>query len=125
MKRAATPLSAQAVSGAEVVKVEATDPREIAMSMLPDYGWDQGQFSCLDSLWLKGEQLEPVGVQRVLRCIRDPAVAAWLEDGLGRFGLPHQPRYADRVGPGLHPRLVRFALRRLVALPVQQLVLNF
>ena len=27
--------------------VEATDPRDIAMSMLDDYGWSSDQFSCL------------------------------------------------------------------------------
>lgn len=58
-KKAASPLSAQAVSGAEVVKVEATDPREIAMSMLADYGWDQGQFACLDPLWVKESNWNP------------------------------------------------------------------
>lgn len=29
------------------------DPRSIARSMLASYGWGQGQFSCLDSLWTK------------------------------------------------------------------------
>jgi hypothetical protein len=26
-------------------------PREIAAAMLPDWGWDASQFSCLDALW--------------------------------------------------------------------------
>lgn len=28
------------------------NPREIAMRMLPDYGWDASTFSCLDELWV-------------------------------------------------------------------------
>jgi hypothetical protein len=28
------------------------NPREIAMRMLPDYGWDASSFSCLDELWV-------------------------------------------------------------------------
>lgn len=27
------------------------DPREIAMMMLDDFGWDESQFGCLDELW--------------------------------------------------------------------------
>ncbi len=33
--------------------VYSGDPRSIARSMLASYGWGQGQFSCLDSLWTK------------------------------------------------------------------------
>jgi hypothetical protein len=29
----------------------AGSPQQIAMSMLADFGWDSGQFSCLDSIW--------------------------------------------------------------------------
>jgi hypothetical protein len=28
------------------------DPRQIAAAMLPAYGWDSSQFSCLDALWV-------------------------------------------------------------------------
>lgn len=28
-----------------------SDPKSVARVMLPDYGWDDGQFSCLDNLW--------------------------------------------------------------------------
>jgi Transglycosylase SLT domain len=31
--------------------VPAASPREIAAAMLPDWGWDASQFSCLDALW--------------------------------------------------------------------------
>ena len=27
-------------------------PREIALSMLPEYGWDSVQYGCLDQLWI-------------------------------------------------------------------------
>jgi hypothetical protein len=46
------PVSKQDVSGTVSETVEATDPRDIAMSMLADYGWSSDQFSCLDSLWV-------------------------------------------------------------------------
>jgi hypothetical protein len=42
----------QEVSGSATETVEPTDPRDIAMSMLDDYGWSSDQFSCLDSLWV-------------------------------------------------------------------------
>jgi hypothetical protein len=28
-----------------------SDPQDIAMAMLPQYGWDSSQFGCLDDLW--------------------------------------------------------------------------
>ena len=46
------PVTKQDVSGTVSETVEATDPRDIAMSMLGDYGWSSDQFSCLDSLWV-------------------------------------------------------------------------
>jgi hypothetical protein len=39
--------------GAPKAKPPTPDnPREIAMQMLPDYGWDASTFSCLDELWV-------------------------------------------------------------------------
>jgi hypothetical protein len=46
------PVTRQDVSGSATETVEATNPRDIAMSMLDDYGWSSDQFSCLDSLWV-------------------------------------------------------------------------
>jgi hypothetical protein len=46
------PVSKQDVSGAVSETVEATNPRDIAMGMLGDYGWSSSEFSCLDSLWV-------------------------------------------------------------------------
>ena len=37
---------------AERKKLEGT-PKEVAMNLLPDHGWSQSQFSCLDKLWTK------------------------------------------------------------------------
>jgi len=37
---------------ASAEKVMPTDPREIAHSMLPEYGWDAGEYDCLDELWI-------------------------------------------------------------------------
>jgi hypothetical protein len=50
-KTAAMPAKRQEVAGAVTETVAATDPRDIAMSMLADYGWSSSQFSCLDSLY--------------------------------------------------------------------------
>ncbi len=46
------PVTKQDVAGTVTETVEATDPRDIAMSMLGDYGWSSDQFSCLDDLWV-------------------------------------------------------------------------
>ena len=39
--------------------VDLGDPRDIAQSMLADYGWSQVEFSCLDSLWVKESGWDP------------------------------------------------------------------
>jgi hypothetical protein len=46
------PVNRQALSRGISETVQATDPRDIAMSMLGDHGWSSSEFSCLDSLWL-------------------------------------------------------------------------
>ena len=46
------PVTRQDVAGSATETVEATDPRDIAMAMLGDYGWSSSEFSCLDSLWV-------------------------------------------------------------------------
>lgn len=53
------PVTKQDVSGAVSETVEATDPRDIAMGMLGDFGWSSDQFSCLDSLWLSESNWNP------------------------------------------------------------------
>ena len=58
----------------------SADPRSVARAMLGDFGWGEGQFGCLDSLWMKESGWSYVGQQRLLRCLRHPAVAAGLED---------------------------------------------
>ena len=37
---------------AERKKLEGT-PKEVAMNLLPDHGWSESQFSCLEKLWNK------------------------------------------------------------------------
>ncbi|MEV5966666.1 hypothetical protein AB0L70_33165 [Kribbella sp. NPDC051952] len=37
---------------AERKKLEGT-PKEVALNLLPDHGWGEGQFSCLEKLWNK------------------------------------------------------------------------
>ncbi len=43
---------AEAGVGGKATVAAVSDPRDIAMSMLGDYGWDSSQFSCLDQLWV-------------------------------------------------------------------------
>jgi hypothetical protein len=50
-KAAAMPVSRQEVAGAVTETVVPTDPRDIAMTMLADFGWSTDQFSCLDALY--------------------------------------------------------------------------
>jgi hypothetical protein len=45
-------VSLQKLKGGVTEEVEATDPRDIAMGMLADFGWSSDQFSCLDSLYM-------------------------------------------------------------------------
>lgn len=35
------------------------DPRDIARALLAEYGWDSGQFGCLDSLWTRESGWNP------------------------------------------------------------------
>lgn len=50
-KSAALSVTKQRLGGSMTKSVAPATPREIAMSLLAAYGWDSGQFSCLDSLW--------------------------------------------------------------------------
>lgn len=51
-----TQASAGSHAASAQVEVEAADPREIAQSMLAEYGWSQDQFPCLDELWIGESQ---------------------------------------------------------------------
>lgn len=59
-KSTAMPVTRQSVSGGVTETVEASDPRDIAMLMLPDYGWTTDQFSCLDELYLNESGWDPL-----------------------------------------------------------------
>jgi hypothetical protein len=59
-KRSALPVTAQNLSGSvQHKRVPPASPREIAMSLLSSYGWDSGQFSCLDSIWTRESDWNP------------------------------------------------------------------
>lgn len=58
-KSRALSVTKQAQSGAVTETVAPSDPREIAMSMLPSYGWDSGEFTCLDQLWVSESGWNP------------------------------------------------------------------
>jgi len=36
-----------------------TDPQDIAMLMLAEYGWDDSEFPCLDALWTRESKWDP------------------------------------------------------------------
>jgi hypothetical protein len=59
-KSQAMPVSRQDVAGAVSETVEATDPRDIALGMLGDYGWGTDEFSCLDSLYMHESGWNPL-----------------------------------------------------------------
>jgi hypothetical protein len=52
-KTAALSTASQAQSGADVVTVAATDPRDIARQKVAERGWDATQFTCLDEIWTR------------------------------------------------------------------------
>ena len=43
----------RAIAGVEEIKLDLRDPKDIARSMLADFGWSLDQFSCLEPLWEK------------------------------------------------------------------------
>ena len=52
------PVSRQQMSGQVTESVEATDPRDIAIQLMADYGWGMDEFSCLDSLYVSESNWE-------------------------------------------------------------------
>jgi hypothetical protein len=59
LKTSALATSQQSLSGADIVTVAATDPRDIAMVKLKDFGWDSSQFTCLDAIWTRESNWNP------------------------------------------------------------------
>jgi hypothetical protein len=54
-KAAAAARAARAAASRSSTRTYSGDPRSIARSMMSSrYGWDAGQFSCLNSLWNRG-----------------------------------------------------------------------
>jgi hypothetical protein len=43
----------------EELATSDSDPRDIAMAMLAEYGWDSSEFDCLDDLWYGESQWDP------------------------------------------------------------------
>lgn len=39
--------------------VPPATPREMAATLLPSYGWDGSQFSCLDAIWTRESDWNP------------------------------------------------------------------
>lgn len=49
----------RAIAGVEEVEIDMRDPKDIARSMLGDFGWGLDQFSCLEPLWEKESGWNP------------------------------------------------------------------
>jgi len=52
------PSTGTAAHTARAASIVPDDPREIAESMLDDYGWDSSEMSCLDELWVSESNWE-------------------------------------------------------------------
>jgi hypothetical protein len=51
-KTAHLPVTKQDMAGQVTKTVKATDPQDIAILMMADYGWGMDEFSCLDDLYV-------------------------------------------------------------------------
>jgi hypothetical protein len=98
---------------------EYSGSRATGCALMLDAGFGLDQFPCLDKLWL-----ELQGHQPQLRRVRDPAVPAGQQDGVGGLRLEDQPGHPDQVGSRLHRGPIQHALWCLVALAEQRLVLS-
>jgi hypothetical protein len=58
-KTSALPVSQQNLGGAVTRSVPPPSPREIAAALLPSYGWDSAEFSCLDAVWTRESDWDP------------------------------------------------------------------
>ncbi len=58
-KSRALRVSKQSPSRAITATVAPADPRAIALSMLPAYGWGSGEYACLDQLWISESDWDP------------------------------------------------------------------
>ncbi len=129
-RKAADPIKESALSITEgpavtrTVDVSQSDPREIAQSLLPQFGFSSDQFGCLDSLWTRecnwnisadNPSSSAYGIPQALPGSKmSSAGSDWATNPVTQITL----------GPGLHPGPLRQPLRRLVALRVQRLVLR-
>lgn len=59
IKSRALQVTRQSQSGAVTETVAPADPRTIALSMLPAYGWGSGEYACLDQLWISESDWDP------------------------------------------------------------------
>ena len=109
--------------GAAVASAQS-DPRSAARALLADFGWNDSQFLLPGPAVAEGKQLVLHGHQPLVGRVRHTAGVAWLEDGVRRVRLAHQPGYPADVGTAVHPEQLRLALLGVVTLGEQQLVLT-
>ena len=98
------------------------DPREIAQALLPEYGFSADQFSCLDSLYVSESDWRHHADNPTSSAYGIPQALTEIHDMPP--GYLTSAEVADPLGPGLHRRLLRLALRRLGVQAGQQLVLS-
>ena len=98
------------------------NPRDIARALLPKFGFSADQFGCLDALYVSESGWNPRADNPTSSAYGIPQ--ALTEAHEAARGLHDQPHHPDQVGPGLHPRQLRHAVRRLVVQAGQRLVLT-
>ena len=125
-RKAAAEQAAAAAERKRVIANAQHDPKAAARLLMPDYGFSQAQWPCLERLWI-GEsgwnyQAENAssGAYGIPQSLPGSKMATVAQR------LAHQPGHPDQVGPGLHQALVRHAVQRPrpVERPLAALVLT-
>ena len=80
-RREAAERAARAAERKRVLENAQDDPKAVARLLLPEYGFGESQWSCLDQLWMGESDWRWWAVEPVVGRLRHPAVPARLEDG--------------------------------------------
>ena len=117
-RKAAAEKAAAAAKRKRVIANAQQDPKAAARMLLPEYGFSQSQWPCLERLWIgesgwnyqaENSSSGAYGIPQSLPGSKMATVAR---------RLAHQPGHPDQVGAGLHQAVLRHAVQR--ARPVEQ-----
>ena len=97
-----------------------------AQALLPEFGFDESQWSCLDNLWMGESGWRYTAENSSSGAYGIPQSLPGLQDGHRRLRLAHQPGHPDPLGPDVHQELLRHPVWRLerLAEPLPALVLS-